>query len=292
MATSPTLFVSGASGNLGCRVIELLLERGEGGNIVAGTRSPETLAGVSGIEVRQTSYHDPAGLTKALEGTDRLLMISSGGPDRTEQHRNAVRAAQEAGVGHIVYTSMINPDEDSPIPFAHEHRLTEEAIRASGMGHTILRVVWYAETLIGQLAQAIRHGEWLSAAGDGRIAYARREDCARAAAGALLASTAESRTLDVTGSKALTTREIVAIASHVTGKPITVVDLSDAEMRARLLAAGMPEAVVDTFVVPFERNTREGRMDVVSDAVETLWGTPPQDLESFLNEHRAELLAP
>jgi NAD(P)H dehydrogenase (quinone) len=292
MSKSSNLFVNGASGNLGRRVIQLLLERGQAGNVVAGTRTPETLTGVAGVEVRQTSYYEPAALAKAFEGTERLLMISSGGPERTEQHRNAVRAAQAAGVRHIVYTSMINPDEDSPIPFAHEHRHTEEAIKASGIDHTILRVVWYAENLIGQLNEAIKHGEWLSAAGDGRIAYARREDCARAAAGALLAANAGSRTLDVTGPAALTTQEIIAIGSKVSGKPIAVVDLNDADMRAKLLAAGMPEAVLDTFVIPFERNTREGRIDVVSNAVEELWGTPAQGLEDFLREHRAELLAP
>src|SRR4051812_9522664 len=91
----PTLLVTGASGQMGHRVIELLLEK-QGGTIIAATRSPEKLADFAqrGVIVRAADFDDPASLAEAFKGVDRLLLISTdavGVPGlRLQQHRNAV----------------------------------------------------------------------------------------------------------------------------------------------------------------------------------------------------------
>lgn len=290
MTDQPTLFVSGAGGKLGHRVVELLLERGYAGRIVAGSRHPEKLS-FPGVEAVKADFTDVPGLTAALEGVDHMLLISTDvlGPGRTVLHANAVAAAKAAGVRHIVYTSMLNPEPGSPITFADQHHATEEAIRASGIAHTILRTSWYAENLLNSLPPVLQSGKWYSAAGEGRQAYVAREDCARAAAGALIAG-GESRTLGVTGDKVLTTREIAKVASAVTGKPIEVVDVDEDALAAGARQAGVPDAVVDAFIVPFDVNTREGRMEPATDAVEQLWGTKPQSVAAFLEANKVALL--
>jgi NAD(P)H dehydrogenase (quinone) len=289
MSDLPSLFVSGASGQLGRRVVELLKERSYAGEIVAGSRTPEK-AVFPGAETRHADFEDVPALTAALSGIDHMLLISATGDHRIVIHGNAVKAAKAAGVKHITYTSMINPGPESPIPFWRDHYETEQAIKGSGIDHTILRVVWYADNLLGSLPQNLATGKWFSAAGDGRIAHAPREDCARAAAGALLAGGA-SRTLDVTGPVALTTREIAAIATEVTGRPIEVVDLSEDQLAEGLKQAGVPEGVINGFILPFERNTRLGRIDRATDTVEQLWGSKPQTLKAFLTANKAALLS-
>jgi NAD(P)H dehydrogenase (quinone) len=290
MTDQPTLFVSGAGGKLGRRVVELLLERGYSGRIVAGSRHPEKLA-FPGVETRQADFNDVPGLTAALDGVDHMLLISTDvlGPGRAALHANAVAAAKAAGVRHIVYTSMLNPEPGSPITFAPEHHATEEAIRDSGIAYTVLRMSWYAENLLNALPPVLQSGKWYSAAGEGRLAHIAREDCARAAAGALIAG-GESRTLDVTGEKALTAHEIAAVASAVTGKPLEVVDVGDEALAAGARQAGVPDAVIDTYIVPFEINTRAGRMEPATDAVEQLWGSKPQSVRAFLEANKAALL--
>ena len=134
-------------------------------------------------------------------------------------------AAKAAGVKHIAYTSMTNPGPPSPIPFAGDHFGTEEAIKASGIPYTILRMAWYAENLLNSLPQRARTAANGSrAAGEGRIAHPSREDCAAGGSGRVDCRQREPH-LHVTGPVAFTTREIAAIASEVTGKPIEVVDL-------------------------------------------------------------------
>ena len=83
MALERTLFVTGASGHLGRRVVELLLERGTG-KIVAGTRKPEKLADLAarGVVIRQADFENPQGLTAALAGVDSVLIISTDAIDR------------------------------------------------------------------------------------------------------------------------------------------------------------------------------------------------------------------
>lgn len=95
-----TLLVTGASGHLGRRVVELLLENHKG-QVIATTRTPEKLTGFSrqGVLVRQADFEDISTLSKAFEGTDRLLLISTDALDipgrRLNQHLNAIRAAEQ-----------------------------------------------------------------------------------------------------------------------------------------------------------------------------------------------------
>jgi NAD(P)H dehydrogenase (quinone) len=285
----PTLFVSGANGKLGRRVVELLLERGYAGKIVAGSRNPDKLGNIPGVEIRKADYADRAGFTEALRDVDRVLLISTDvvGEVRQKLQASAVAAAKAAGVKHVVYTSMPNPEPGNPVPLAADHYATERAIKASGVDHTILRVTWYAENLLGSLPSALAMGKWFTSSGEGTIAHVAREDVARAAAGALLAVD-KSGTLTVTGPTALTTREIAAIATGVTGKPIEVVDVTDEQLEAGLRQAGLP-ADVAALLVSFDVNQRNGGFAVATDAVEQLWGTKPQPLREFLEANKAAL---
>ncbi|HEU5098574.1 MAG TPA: NAD(P)H-binding protein, partial [Roseiflexaceae bacterium] len=114
-----TLLVTGASGHLGRRVIELLLEA-NAGHVIATTRSPDNLADLAarGVEVRKADFDAPGSLASAFAGADRLLLISTDALDGTDrrivQHRNAVKAAEQAGVTHVVYTSFTNTEPGNP----------------------------------------------------------------------------------------------------------------------------------------------------------------------------------
>src|SRR6202167_4265284 len=208
MSSERTLFVTGASGHLGRRVVELLLEM-ETGKIVAGTRKPEKLADLAarGVVVRHADFEDPQGLAAALAGVDGVLIVSTDAIDRPgrrlAQHRAAVAAAVSAGVKHAAYTSMPNP-ETSPVVFAPDHLGTEQALKASGLSYTILRMCWYTDFLIPTLAPAVASGNLIAATGQGGAPYVTREDCAQAAAAALASSETSSKTWNITGPELVT----------------------------------------------------------------------------------------
>ncbi|CAH2403279.1 SDR family oxidoreductase [Mesorhizobium ventifaucium] len=291
-----TLLVTGASGQLGRGVIHHLLDtlKVPPARIIATTRNPENLAELAarGVIIRQADFDDTASLVEAFKDADRVLIISTDElalqGKRLKQHQTAVAAARQAGVSHLLYTSMPNPEPGSPVLFAGDHYGTEQAIKASGIPYTIFRNSWYQENLFMSLPQAIASGQWYTSAADGRIAHGARDDMAAAIAADLASGATESTTYTLTGPQAHTVAEIAALVTDVTGKPIEVVQLSDEALTEGLKAAGVPEGFAP-IVTSFDTNTRTGRIGMVTDAVETLSGRKPQSLKQFLEANKAAL---
>ena len=244
--------------------------------------------------MRKIDFDDSALLASAFKGVDRILLISTDAIEqpgrRLAQHKAAVAAAIKAGVKHVVYTSMPNPD-DSVIPFAPDHLQTEQALAASSIGWSVLRNSWYMENLFRVLPSVLASGKWYTSAAEGRISYVSREDCARAAAAALADSGTANARYEITGPEKHTVAELASLVTGVTGKSIQVVQVSDEQLAQGLKEAGVPDLFV-RLLVSFDANTREGKMDVLSDAVKTLTGKAPQKLRDFLAANQSQLAQP
>jgi NAD(P)H dehydrogenase (quinone) len=293
--TARTLLVAGASGHLGRSALKLLAERNSQDRIVAGTRTPERLADLVGGrgEARALDWDQSDTLPAALAGVDRMLLVSTAALDRPgrrlEQHSVAIEAARRAGVKHIVYTSMPRPYEANPMVLAPDHRGTEEALRASGLPHTILRNNWYMENLLGSLPHAVAAGVISAASADGRVGWVSREDCARAAAAALASSEERSAVRDISGPELLTLADVAQALSDVTGRAIRAMTV-DVETRERQLAgAGLP-AVIAAMLANSEAGMAQGWLAVLSDDVRTLTGAAPLSFRRFLEANRKAIV--
>lgn len=291
-----TVLVTGASGQLGRSVINHLLDtfKVPAARIIATTRTPANLADLAarGVDVREADFDDHASLAKAFKGADRVLVISTNElaiqGKRREQQLAAVAAAKQAGVAHLLYTSLPDPEPGSPIVFAPDHYDTEQAIKATGIPYTILRNSWYDENLFMSLPQTLASGHWYTSAGDGRISYCARDDMAAAIAGALASGAKESTTYTLTGPKAYTVAEVAALVTEVTGKPIQVIQLSDEALTEGMKAAGLPEPIA-RLLVSFDAATRVGGLGMVTDSVEKLSGRKSVSLKQFLETNKAKL---
>lgn len=283
------ILVTGASGKLGGRIVELLLEGGAS-NVIAGSRDPSKLS-IPGVETRKVDFSDAAGLDAAFAGVDQLLLVSTDvvGEVRQKLQLAAVAAAKRAGVKHIAYTSLTNPGPGSAVTLAPDHDVTEKAITATGIPHTFLRNSVYLDMLLQSLPQALGSGQWYSASGQGRIGRITREDCALAAAAVLLAGPQGNRILEVSGDELLTVDETAAIVSEVTGKPLAVVHVDDAGLTAGMVSAGLPPFVAE-LLVSFERATRLGQSTVVSQ-FEAVTGRKPTSVRAFIEANRAAFSA-
>ncbi len=293
---SDTLLVTGASGHLGQRVIAHLLEtlKVPASRIVAATRKPESLETLAakGVSVRKADFEDPASLPAAFAGATRMLLISTDALDRPgrrlAQHQNAIRAAAQAGIRHVVYTSMPLP-ENSPLLFAPDHLGTEQALAASGLSWTILRNCWFMENLFMNVPAAAASGKWHSAAGEGQVAYISREDCARAAAAALASSDTRKATYTLTGSEALTTGELARLFSDALGKAIAVVEVPvEGLIQGMMAAIGMPRPLAEV-MASFDTNTKAGRVAEISGDFQELTGAAPQKFGDWLKANRRAL---
>lgn len=283
-----TLLVTGASGQLGGAVVHHLLDTLQipAERLIVTSRSPEGLADLAarGVTVRAADFDQPSTLSSAFAGADRLLLVSTDAlmepGKRLAQHRNAVKAAVEAGVGHVVYTSLPSA-ETSHVSFAPDHWGTEQALAASSLAWTVLRNAWYFENLAYSLPAALASGEWASAAGEGRIAYIARDDLALAAARALASDGAANRVLTLTGTQAYAARDIAARVTALTGKPLSVVDITPEQHIEGLRAHGFPPVLAEVFA-SFDAAIAAGDLGEVTDDYRQLTGRSPTALDAWL----------
>ncbi|UMY18879.1 SDR family oxidoreductase [Methylobacterium organophilum] len=276
-ASSPRLFVTGASGQLGRLVIDALLARVPAERIVAGLRDPAGAAAASfrdrGIAVRVADYARPDTLAAAFAGIDRLLLISSSEiGQRVAQHRNVVEAAKAAGVGFLAYTSVLRADT-SPLGLAEEHRRSEALVTGSGLPHALLRNGWYTENYTASIPPALAHGVFLGSAGEGRIASAARIDYAEAAAAVLTAPEPQTRIYELAGDAAYTLAQFAETVAALSGKPVAYRDLPEAEFKAALLGAGLPDFVA-SLLADSDAAAAKGALDDDGHALSTLIGRP------------------
>lgn len=289
-----TVAVTGASGHLGRKVADLILDRLDPDEVVLLTRAPETLRAhaARGAQVRRADFDDPGTLARAFAGVDRVLLISAVDLDRrVAQHRAAIDAARAAGARHVIYTSIPIPTEENPAAVTPSHRATEQALRDSGLAWTFLRNNLYAEYQVPVVAQAIAAGRLVTSSGAGRIAYVSRDDCAAAAAAVLAENGHEGRAYDITGPQAVGAEELAALAAELSGRPVEVVHVDDDAMIAGMIAGGVPEPGARV-IVSFAGAARQGVLGTVTGAVRDLTGTAPRSLRDVLAAHREQLIAP
>ena len=232
--------ITGATGHLGRLVVEKLKERVDPKIIVALVRTPEKVSD-NAIEARRFNYDEPDNLSKSLEGIDHLLLISgSEVGKRRQQHENVIKAAKQAGVKWIVYTSLLHTDK-STISLADEHRATEAALKASGIAHTILRNGWYTENYTASITASVKNGAFIGCAGEGKISSAARDDYAEAAVVVLTSVNQQGKVYELAGDKHYTLTELAAEVSRQTGIKIHYRNLTEQEYAATLTSFGMPD---------------------------------------------------
>jgi NAD(P)H dehydrogenase (quinone) len=278
-----TIALTGAAGNLGRLVAEQLLTTTDPADVVLLTRRPDAVADLAarGAGVRTADFTRPDTLSEAFAGIDRLLIISADNVgERLPGQLAAVAAAREAGVGHVFYTSAPAPTADNPAGVIPDHRATEEALAASGLRWTTLRNNLYAEFQLPTLEQAAASGRLVTNAGAGLTAYVTRPDCAAAAAATLLLPD-PAQVYDITGPDAVSSQDLATLAGRLAGTSVEVVDLSDDDYIAGLVAAGLPSPVAG-LMASFGTATREGFLAKTSTAVADLTGHQPTPLADLL----------
>ena len=281
------ILVTGATGHLGKAVVENLLQRNEASNIAVIARDPAKLENLSqrGVDVRRGDYNDTASLVEAFRGIDKLYFVSSSDLQaRGEQQLNVVKAAKEAGVKHVFYTSFQRKDETSasPIAFiAESHIETEKALLASGMKYTILRHGLYSDMLPMYMGEkVIESGVIYQPAGEGKVAFATRNDMAEAGAILLLGKDHENKTYNIAGSELISYHDVARFLSEITGKTITYVSPSAEEFRT-LLKSGVPEMYVNLFA-GFAEAIRVGEFAAADPTLEKILGRKLVSVKEFL----------
>jgi NAD(P)H dehydrogenase (quinone) len=276
--------LTGANGQLGRLVVKQLLTQVSADQIIATTRDPQKLVDIAslGVVVRRADFFDPTTLASAYAGATRLLIISTYVAGKSvELHKAAIAGAVAAGVNHIAYTSTPHADPSSANPLIADHGQTEGALAASGVPWTALRNSFYAEFLKNYIELLLVKRQFLIPEGSAKHSWISREDCARAATGALIGKLTTTGPVDVTGPEALSFADLASRLSRFSDYQITAHVLPEQEIIARVTAKGVPADVARSTVRLISWIAREAS-STPTDIVERASGTRPTSIDAVL----------
>lgn len=284
------ILITGATGQLGKATIDFLIQKGIAANqISALARSAEKAADLSakGIKIKIGDYLDYSSLVAAFNGVEKLFFISGSElGTRVEQHRNAINAAKEAGVKHIIYTSGFrkNETDTSPVAFLiRQHSETEKFIRASGISYTFLLNGLYADVLPGFLGENVFETGIFLPAGNGKAAFTVRLDIAEAAANILLTTGHENKEYVFTNTENTGLNEIASFLGELSGKQVRYLNPSKAEYLETVMKAGLPQEYAE-MIVSFSEAIEQGEFEAEDTDLERLLGRKPTSIFNYLKQ--------
>lgn len=287
--------MSGASGHLGRLIVsELLSSSGEGGegfSVIAASRDISKLRDLAlrGAELRLLDLDRFELSLSAFRGVDVLVLVSTNEfSKRILQHRTAIKAAEAAGVKHVIYTSYINP---KPLEMLfNDHFVTETDLAVSGLKWTILRNNCYSETLLLTLKENLERGILPTASGNGRRSFICRLDCASfAAAIAKDSERYDHRVFDVSGDDSYSPYDIASIVYEVTESPLRVEQLGITDYLVSLANLKAPQWWID--IAPdLERATSSDALAITNGGnFKKVVGRDPISLHTFLQMNLYQL---
>ncbi|KAI9826466.1 MAG: hypothetical protein M1819_007359 [Sarea resinae] len=292
--------LTGVDGQLGGQAAEYVLESAKPtDNLVFTTRGIDRIPAEKlkrwkdqGVVVLAADYDSVPSMEAAFKDADAVTLISTWmiGNIRRAQHRRAINAAKAAGVKRICYTSYIGAGEEKNTPLvASDHRDTEQAIYESGLDWSIQRNNFYLDNFFHVLfptAAKFCDNKLLSNTSGTPTGYVAKADCARVMAALLLGKGRPNVVYDVTGSRLVSDREILAMVRDYTGWDGKEVEMTDDELYEYWESRGVPRTVEGDYsksplpictddLVQNNVAIRTGIMAVVSDSVERLTGHKP-----------------
>ncbi len=290
---SNTILVVGATGSIGSQIVEELAAHPEA-RVVVGTRDPrraaEQFAHLPTVRPVELDFDRADTLRLAVQGVDKLALVSLLSPLMGQQTRELLAAARDTAVRHVVRSSLLGVDEPDPIDEAKWHGEADAAVRQSGIPFTILRPTQYFQNFINfsNPASVREQGMLFLPLGDSRVSNIDTRDIGAVAATVLLAPghEHEGRTYLLTGGAANTMDEVARAIGQALGKTVQYVAVEPAAYRQGMLSAGIPELIVDAILGWFAY-CRAGRADRIEPDTERLLGRKPRSLEQFVHDHVA-----
>jgi len=273
--------VTGATGDIGSKVTELLIQRGERPRVFVRDPRRALVRFGEQVDIFVGDLADSASLQPALEGVDAFFLVTTG-PAIPTLDETAARAARAAGVRHLVKLSSMDVEQGLAIGAWHE--VGEAAIRASGIPFTFIRPSGFMANLLAWAHSIKAEGIVRASTGDGRRPFIHSDDIAAVSTKALTTPAYNGQWLTITGPEALSFAEVTARIGAAIGRALKFEFVPDEEAHRRYAATGAPAAETDAHVALW-RAIREGRLGTVTNTVDQVLGRPPIGFDQWLIEN-------
>lgn len=272
-----TTLVTGASGQIGSTLVDLLLAQGQ--TVRRATSRTPSQAG----EV-QLNLATGEGLAAALAGADQLFLMAP--PGHADQHElliPAIDAAKAAGVRKVLLLSAMGANADDNIPL----RRAELHLERSGLAWNVIRPNWFMQNFHTFWLHGIQtQGQILLPVGAAKGSFIDTRDIAAVAAKLLSSDAFVNASHDLTGSEALDHTQVAAVLSQATGRTIGYTDIPEDAMRQGLLGAGLPADYAE-FLLVILGAFKAGYSERITDNVQRITGRAPIRLVQYAQDFKA-----
>lgn len=281
------ILVSGATGGIGGELCSLLSQAGTPFKAMCRRKEQVDKFKEKGIEAVLGDFDRPETLDAAMNGCDKLFLITPPTPDQVKQETAAIDAAKRSGVKRIVKISASDSNIRSPVPWAKSHALIDHHLRASGIGWTILKPTAFMQNFFW-FKDAIAKGYLPQVAGDGSVSWVDTRDVARVAATVLTEDKHEHATYFLTGPETLDMKTAAMHLTEITGRKVKYIDLPNPVFRAILRLTGNSRWMADGLIVQFD-DVVAGHHDIdPTFEIERLTGKAPHSFTDFIRDHRKQ----
>jgi len=288
--TAAFVTVTGSTGTIGTELVRLLSAAGVGTRALhRDVRKTRALPNVTWVHA---DLDDARRLRVALDGTDRLFLLTGNEPDFARTQIGVVRAAEELGVKHIVKLSALGASDHSTSTIAREHWAVEQALLSTRLQWTILRPHAFMQNWLGDVAESVRaEGVIYAPIGEGRVPFIDTRDIAAVAAEVLLHVEAHvGKKYVLTGGEAVGYADLAAALSEATGRTITYRPITLEEARARLAERGVAAAAIDAMLAIAAYQRAGGPTATISPSVERLLGPRPRTIRDFAHDYASHFV--
>lgn len=276
-----TYLITGATGEVGSRVVTGLLHRGIRPAVFMRDLAKARTRYGDGVDIHVGDLSDNGSLRAACQGIDVLFLLNSG-PELIHRDAAAAHVAKAAGVQRLVKLSSL--DAQQQVGTGVWHAQGESAIRTTGIPFTFLQPTGFMSNALLWAPLIKAEGVVRSSTGNGKIPFIDPADIAAVAVEALTTTKYAGESLAVTGPEALSYGEMAAKIATAIGKPIRFETISEEEERRRMAAWEESAAMIDAHISIY-RAIREGRLATVTHEVERVLGRKPASLDHWLGQN-------
>jgi uncharacterized protein YbjT (DUF2867 family) len=277
------ILITGGTGTVGSVLLEKLAATDANVRALVRRQGKAERIEASGIEAVIGDLDKPETLPAALNGVEKVFLLTSPTERQGELERNVIAAAKNAGVSHIVKLSAIGAGPDAP-PLIRDHYLIEQEIERAGIPHTYLRPNGFMQNMLMTAPTIKEKGVFYGPLGEAKVSYVDARDIAAVAAAVLTGDGHQGKAYEITGPQSLSSKEVAQEFSSVLGKDVQYIDLPLEAMRSSMLGTGMSAWLTDRLIGLFEFY-RNGRAAAVSNVVREVTGQEPITLRQFVREH-------
>jgi uncharacterized protein YbjT (DUF2867 family) len=249
------LLLTGATGTAGPFIANEFVRRREAVRTLVGNRAKAAaFERVPTVEIVEGDMSRRSSLGRALDGVDRVLMISAARMDMVETQNTFIDAAKAAGVRHVIKFSGLAAQPETEFIFGRMHKEIEEYLEKSGLAWTHLRPTGFMQEYLREAPSVINQGAFFFALGDLRLNPVDLVDVAKVGFLLLRDGGHEGARLPMTGPEALTMAEVADRVSRATRRTVRYVAISRNDRRRALTAHG----ILRSSQMPWTSRSRSG----------------------------------